>query len=107
MLGEMQQDIQKLKKDMADVRATERSIAGALVRIEGKLDGLLDETTGAATKKQVGDLINNLVNKIDDFTGIVTASRDERKIADESFSGIQKTLQDHEARLIRLEPKKS
>jgi len=100
MLDEMNQDMQKLKKDMADVRATERSIVGALVRIEGKLDGLLDEVS---TKAQVGDLIQ----KIDDFSGLVMASRDERKISDESFSGIQRTLQDHEARLIRLEPKKS
>lgn len=100
MLDEMKQDIQKLKKDMADVRATERSIAGALVRIEGKLDGLLDEVS---TKTQVGDLIK----KIDDFSGLVMATRDERKITDESISGIRQTLQDHEARLIRLEPKKS
>lgn len=73
MLDEMKQDIQKLKKDMADVRATERSIAVALVRIEGKLDGMLDETTGI--KKQVGDMIEGVIKKIDDFTGLVTASR--------------------------------
>lgn len=105
MLDEMKQDIQKLKKDMADVRATERSIAVALVRIEGKLDGILDESTGL--RKQVGDMIEGVIKKIDDFTGIVTASRDERKISDQSFSSIRETLQDHEARLIRLEPKKS
>lgn len=104
MLDEMKQDIQKLKKDMADVRATERNIAVALVRIEGKVDGITERLENdIATKAQVGDLIK----KIDDFTGIVTASRDERKISDESFSVIQKTLQDHEARLVRLEPKKS
>lgn len=100
MMDEMKQDIQKLKKDMADVRATERSIAGALVRIEGKLDGMVEDMS---TKAQVGDLIR----KIDDFTGLVIAARDERKITDESISGIRLTLQDHEARLIRLEPKKS
>lgn len=103
MSDEMKQDIQKLKTDMADVRATERSIAVALVRIEGKLDGMRDELTGMATKTQLADLIN----KIDDFSGLVTASRDERKISDESFSSIRQTLQDHEVRLIRLEPKKN
>ncbi|MCR4294457.1 MAG: hypothetical protein NUW21_02910 [Elusimicrobia bacterium] len=96
----MKQDIQKLKKDMADVRATERSIAVALTRIEGKVDGIVEQM---ATKAQVGTLID----QVDDFCGIVQASRAERKILDESFADIRKTLQDHEARLVRLEPKKN
>lgn len=102
-MDEMKQDIQKLKKDMADVRATERSIAVALTRIEGKVDGIagrLDKDM--ATKTQLGMLIN----QIDDFCGIVEVSRGERKISDKSFSEIRETLQNHEARLVRLEPKK-
>jgi chromosome segregation ATPase len=104
MTDEMKQDIQKLKKDMADVRATERSIAVALTRIEGKVDGISDRLEKEmATKTQVGTLID----KVDDFCEIVEASRGERKIFDESFRAIRGTLQDHEARLVRLEPKKS
>jgi mannose/fructose/N-acetylgalactosamine-specific phosphotransferase system component IIB len=99
MSDEMKQDIEKLKKDMADVRATERSIAVALTRIEGKVDVIVDDM---ATKTQVGLLIN----QVDDFCGIVEASRGERKLVDESFSGIREILQDHEARLIRPEPRK-
>lgn len=98
-MNEMKQDIQKLKKDMADVRATERSIAVALTRIEGKVDGISEQM---ATQAQLGTLIH----QIDDFCRIVEASRGERKISDKSFSEIRETLQDHEARLVRLEPKK-
>jgi chromosome segregation ATPase len=99
MSDDMKIDIQKLKKDMADVRTTERSIAVALTRIEGKVDGIAETM---ATKTEVRELIN----QIDDFSGIVEASRDERKFSDKSFSEIRETLQNHEARLIRLEPRK-
>lgn len=103
MTDEMKQDIQKLKKDMADVRATERNIAVALTRIEGKVDGISEKLEKEmATKAQVGTLIE----QVDDFCGIVEASRVERKFLDESFSGIRGILQNHEARLVRLEPKK-
>lgn len=100
MSDAMKQDIQKLKTDMADVRATEKSIAVALTRIEGKVDGISEQM---ATQTQLGSLIN----QIDDFCGIVEASRAERKVLDESFRGIRDTLQTHEARLVSLEPKKS
>ncbi len=100
MSDEMKQDIQKLKKDMADVRATERNIAVALTRIEGKVDGIVEQM---ATKTQV----RTLIDQVDDFCGIVEASRGERKILDESFADIRATPQNHEARLVRLEPKKS
>lgn len=104
MSDAMKQDIQKLKTDMAEVRATERSIAVALTRIEGKVDGISERLDkDIATKAQVGMLIN----RIDDFSGIVEASRGERKVLDESFRDIRETLQNHEARLVRLEPKKS
>lgn len=104
MLEEMKQDIQKLKRDMAEVRATERGIAAALTRIEGKADGIAEHmVTKLATKEQV----DKLTKQMDDFSGVVVAARDERKIADETFSDVRKTLQDHEARLIRLEPKKA
>lgn len=100
MSEEMNQDIQKLKKDMAEVRATERGIAAALTRIEVKVDGIAEEM---ATKTE----LRAVRHQIESFTGLVEASRAERKISDETFSDVRKTLQDHEARLIRLEPKKS
>lgn len=103
MLDEMRQDIQKLKQDMTDVRATELSIAVALTRIEGKVDGIADRLErDMATKIQV----ETLINQVDAFCGVVESSRSERKIMDESFSEIRKTLHNHEARLIRLEPRK-
>ena len=103
MSDEMKQDIQKLKKDMADVRLTKRGIAVALTRIEGKVDGIAERLEKEmSTKAQVGTLIN----QVDDFCGIVEASRDERKMMDKSFAEIRGTLQGHEARLVRLEPRK-
>lgn len=102
MSEEMKQDIQKLRKDMADVRATELNIAVALTRIEGKMDGIVEQMATLATRDQVGAVITRL----EGFCGIVEASRDERKLSDESFFDVRKTLQDHEARLIRLEPRK-
>lgn len=103
MSDEMKQDIQKLKNDMADVRATERSIVVALTRIEGKVDGIAERLVKDMVVKTQ---FETLINPIDNFCGIVEASRDERKILDKSFGEIRETLQDHEARLIRLEPKK-
>lgn len=57
MPDQMKQDIQKLKKDMADVRATQRSIAVALTRIEGKVDRIVEQM---ATMAPMGTLIDQV-----------------------------------------------
>jgi len=67
MPDEMKQDIRKVKKDMADVRVTERNIAVALTRIEGKVDGIVEQMT---TKTQVGTLID----RVDHFRGTTEAA---------------------------------
>ncbi|OGS38305.1 MAG: hypothetical protein A2506_09985 [Elusimicrobia bacterium RIFOXYD12_FULL_66_9] len=100
MTKEMKQDIERLKTDMTDVRATSRRIVATLVRLEGKVDDM-------AGRMATTEDINVIKTQIDDFTGDSQAARRDRALQSESFMTHQKRLEEHEARLTRLETRKS
>ncbi|MDE2143347.1 MAG: hypothetical protein KGJ84_13135 [Elusimicrobia bacterium] len=95
----MKRDIEKLKTDLADVRGTTRRIAMTLIRIEGKFD---DMSERMATK----DDINSINNRLDDFTADIQSARRDRALQSESYMTHQRRLDDHEARLKRIETPK-
>jgi len=104
MIEAMKQNIEQLKTDMTDVRGTTRRIVSTLVRLEGKFDDMAERlATEMATK---GD-INVIKNQLDGFTADIQAARRDRALQSDAYMAHQTRLDDHEARLKRIETPKA
>lgn len=100
MIEAMKQDIEQLKTDMTDVRGTTRRIVATLVRLEGKVDAIAGRM---ATK----DDLNPIKGQLDDFTADIQAARRDRALQSDAYMAHQTRLDDHEARLKRIETPKA
>ena len=100
MIEAMKHDIEQLKTDMTDVRGTNRRIVATLVRLEGKFD---DMAGRMATK----DDLSAIKGQLDDFTADIQAARRDRTLQSDSYMAHQKRLDDHEARIKRIETPKA
>ena len=100
MIEAMKQDIEQLKTDMTDVRGTTRRIVSTLVRLEGKFDDMAERM---ATK----DDLNRIKGQLDDFTADIQAARRDRALQSDAYMAHQTRLDDHEARLKRIETPKA
>ncbi|MFI5363913.1 MAG: hypothetical protein ACHQ49_18280 [Elusimicrobiota bacterium] len=89
-------DVSVLKTDVSALRATTTKIAAEVSRIDGQIGDL---ATRAEMKKGFGDVLG----RFDDFASEIKASRDQRRLQDESFKQAHVQLTDHELRLYRLE----
>lgn len=90
--GEMQAEIAKL-------HATDARIAASAVRLEGRMDKL--EAT-VATKDDISRVISHIVS----FSRDVEAAQRDRISSSNAYMSHQRQLEDHEARLSRLEGRK-
>jgi hypothetical protein len=97
---EMKRDIERLKTDMVEVRGTNRRIIATLVRLEGKVDDIVGQM---ATK----DGLDVIKNQLDDFTADIQAARRDRALQSKSCMAHQRRLDEHEARITRIETRKS
>jgi len=97
MSDEMKRDIEKLKSEAADARATTKLIIKTLVRIEAKVDdGFAEIATRMATRNDISglnDRIDGLAGKVDDMNLKWANHRDR--------------LDDHHKRIIRLEDRRA
>ena len=64
MSFDMEKYVEQLKTDMADVRGTNRRIVATLVRLEGKVDGILGRM---ATELATKDDLNVIKKQLDDL----------------------------------------
>lgn len=93
MSDEMKRDIEKLKADVSDLRATNKVVVRTLVRIEAKVDAGL---AAMATK----DDISRLNGRMDRFAGI-------QSDRDFDMAKNRHRLDDHDRRLIELEERRA
>ncbi|MFI5347065.1 MAG: hypothetical protein ACHQ51_11890 [Elusimicrobiota bacterium] len=100
MIEAMKKDIEQVKTDMTDVRGTTRRIVSTLIRLEGKVDDISGRmATEIATKLD----LNGIKNQLDDFTADIQAARRDRALQSDAYMAHQKRLDDHEARITRIE----
>jgi uncharacterized coiled-coil DUF342 family protein len=100
MIDEMKRDIERLKSEVADLRGTDRRIAMTLLRLEEKVDGIVERM---ATKADL-----NVINaRLDGFSADIQAARRDRALYSEGFMAHQRKLEEHEARILRVETRKS
>jgi archaellum component FlaC len=88
----------KVTSGFGEVNAVIRSMAVAVSRLTERMES-------TATKSEMQNGFDAINRRLDDFSADIKLSRHERALQDKSFNFLKTHLEDHEARLLRIERK--